>query len=70
MLISVTEAVILSGLCGERIPFQNRERTGSPSGHPAWGGGCDRVLLTVKQNPVATAPGSDYSGAYLWISTA
>jgi hypothetical protein len=37
MLISVTEAVILSGLCGERVPFQNRERTGVPERAPRLG---------------------------------
>jgi hypothetical protein len=71
MLISVTEAVILSGLCGERVLSI---RAGSSPGFPARqqrpGGGSDPVSLSLKRNPAATASGSDDSGGCLWISTA
>src|SRR2546421_7135908 len=37
---------------------------GSPRGQPAWGGGCDRVMICAivisrELRPVATAPGTD-----------
>ena len=56
---------------GEALNHRTEERSGVPSGQPAWGGGCDRVEPSDRQeteirnptrlrdftdDPVATAP--------------
>ena len=51
-------------MIGEGDEVSTGRGSGSPSGQPAWGGGCDRVSVYAivdcrNYDPVATAPGTD-----------